>query len=391
VTKVLVAGSLLWPNVARLCRAFRDVGFEVSVVALAEHPVHETRAHGGSSIYLPRAPVESLRQAIATHQPDIVIPCDDRIVSHLSRLRASGDADLAGLIETSIGLGAAEGVVSRRATLGKIRTLPDVRVPRTDAIASVAGLRDWARRNGLPAVLKLDGSWGGRDVIRIRRESQLASAFLSMRLRQSALRGVKRFVFERDVEALNAPRGKAAVTVQAYVPGRPANVAIACWKGELLACIAVETLQSASPFGRSTVVRVVDGEAMVAAARAVSAHFQLSGIHGLDFVIDESGRAHLIEINPRATQTAHLPLGAGRDLPAALMGALSGNFACRPAINRHEIALFPQEWQRDRASPYLSSAFHDLPLDDPELERWFGFDRAYDWPRQAETPLKTVG
>ena len=32
-----------------------------------------------------------------------------------------------------------------------------------------------------------------------------------------------------------------------------------------------------------------------------------------------------------------------------------------------QIALFPQEMSRDSHSPWLESAYHDLPLDDPGL------------------------
>jgi hypothetical protein len=33
------------------------------------------------------------------------------------------------------------------------------------------------------------------------------------------------------------------------------------------------------------------------------------------------------------------------------------------------IALFPQEWMRDPASEYLTSGYHDVPWEEPELIR----------------------
>ena len=33
------------------------------------------------------------------------------------------------------------------------------------------------------------------------------------------------------------------------------------------------------------------------------------------------------------------------------------------------IALFPQEWLRDPASTFLTSAYHDVPWEEPELLR----------------------
>ncbi|MFZ0940193.1 MAG: hypothetical protein WAN63_12230, partial [Candidatus Sulfotelmatobacter sp.] len=84
-----------------------------------------------------------------------------------------------------------------------------------------------------------------------------------------------------------------------------------------------------------------------------------------------SGNAHLIEINPRATQVGHLRLGPGRDLPAALSSVLSGDpLRAAPEVTEKDtIALFPQEWLRDPASTFLTSAYHDVPWEEPELLR----------------------
>jgi hypothetical protein len=160
VPYVLVAAAILWPNVVRLCRAFREVGFEVGAIALAQHPVHRSSAPNRTFEYRPRTAVDSLREAIAERRPDIIVPCDDRIVGHLCSLRALGDDDTATLIETSLGSGGASGELAKRATLGEISRLPDVNVPRTDNVAGVSDLQDWVRKFGLPAILKLDGSWG---------------------------------------------------------------------------------------------------------------------------------------------------------------------------------------------------------------------------------------
>jgi hypothetical protein len=34
------------------------------------------------------------------------------------------------------------------------------------------------------------------------------------------------------------------------------------------------------------------------------------------------------------------------------------------------VAFFPAEWQRDMASPYLTSGFHNVPWDDPAILRY---------------------
>jgi len=371
---VLVASAILWPNAVRLCRAFREVGFEVGAIALPQHPVHRSKAPDRTFDYRPNAPLDSLREAIAERKPDIIVPCDDRMVGHLCSLRALGDHDTSTLIETSLGRGGASGVLAKRATLGEMSRLPDVDVPRTDSIVSVSDLQDWARKFGLPAVLKLDGSWGGNDIVVVRHESEIRRAFWQMRLQQSVLKSFKHYVTRRDVEALS--RLRSAISVQSFVPGRQANAIVACWRGEVLAQVAVEVVQLANPFGAASVVHVVDGEAMAATARSICRHYMLSGLHGFDFIIDErSGASKLIEINPRATQIGHLNLGAGCDLAAALFEAVSGRPAAwRAPIQSRDISLFPGEWRRDPQSSYLTNTFHDAPRDDPGLASYYGFD-----------------
>ncbi|OJT96405.1 MAG: hypothetical protein BGN82_10905 [Alphaproteobacteria bacterium 65-7] len=78
------------------------------------------------------------------------------------------------------------------------------------------------------------------------------------------------------------------------------------------------------------------------------------------------GVTHLLEINPRATPTAHLAFGPQQDPCGALLAALGENPLPRPAITERRIALFPQELTRDPRSPWLADAFHDIPWDDPE-------------------------
>jgi hypothetical protein len=371
---VLVAAAILWPNAVRLCRAFHEVGFEVGAIAPPQHPVHRSRAPDRTFEYRPEAPLDSLRKAIAQQRPDIIIPCDDRIVGHLCSLRALGDDDISSLIEASLGRGGASGVLTKRATLGETSRLPDVDVPRIDNVASVSDLQDWVSKFGLPAILKLDGSWGGNDIVVVRHESEIRRAFWQMRFRQGVLRSLKHYLTRKDVEALS--RLSSAISVQSFVPGKLANTIVACWRGKVLAQVAVEVVQLASPFGAASVVHVVDGEAMAATARSICCHHMLSGLYGFDFIIDErSGATKLIEINPRATQIGHLNLGPGRDLASALFEAVSGRSAApRPPIQARDISLFPGEWRRDPQSSYLMSTFHDLPRDEPELASYYGFD-----------------
>src|SRR4029077_1149187 len=124
--------------------------------------------------------------------------------------------------------------------------------------------------------------------------------------------------------------------------------------------------------GPASVVRLIENTEMAVAVEKIARQLGLSGLHGFDFILEEgTGSAHLIEMNPRATQVGHLTFGLGRDLPAALYAAVTQESVqvARNISDNPTIALFPQEWATNRASAYLKSAYHDVPWEEPELVR----------------------
>jgi hypothetical protein len=199
-------------------------------------------------------------------------------------------------------------------------------------------------------------------------------AFRDLQAPPLLARAAKRALVDQDKSLVWASllRHRSVVNAQVFVPGREASSTVACSKGAVLASLHFEVVNKRSSAGPSSVIRLIENAEMSAAAEKMVRRLGLSGIHGFDFMLEEhTGNAHLIEINPRATQVGHLALGAGHDLPAALFSAVSGE-PLRPAPKVTEndtITLFPQEWMRDPASPFLSSGYHDVPWEEPELLR----------------------
>jgi hypothetical protein len=188
------------------------------------------------------------------------------------------------------------------------------------------------------------------------------------------LRAAKHALLDRDATLIwpSLRRRQFVVNAQAFVEGKEATTAVACWRGIVLAALHFEVVNKRSSSGPATVVRRIDNPEMSAAAEKMARKLNLSGVHGFDFMLEEqTGQAYLIELNPRATQVCHLALGAGRDIPAALYAAASGKDA-QPApivTEKDTIALFPQEWTRDSESQFLRTAYHDVPWEEPELIR----------------------
>ena len=247
-----------------------------------------------------------------------------------------------------------------------------IRVPKTEIIETQEDLKNWVERAGFPTVLKADGTSGGEGVRMVRTTAEAQLAFRKLQAPPMLARAVKRALVDQDRTLLRPSllRQRPTVNVQSFVAGHEATSTIACWKGTVLASLHFEVLRKCSAAGHATVVRLIENSEMSSAVEKVVAGMGLSGLYGFDFMLEAgTGHAYLIEINPRATQVGHITLGAGRDLPAALYGAVSGHpTRVAPAITEKDtIALFPHEWARDPQSEFLQMGYHDVPWDMPEL------------------------
>jgi hypothetical protein len=378
--KVLVATTFRWYPTARLAMALANAGCTVEVLCPAGHPVSKTKAARKTYHYNGLAPVRSLRDAIADAAPDLIVPGDDLATLHLHRLydleKQSGkpDSPICALIERSLGAAESFSVAYARTAFMKLAEQEGIRTPKTEVVSKLDDLKDWNIRNGFPAVLKANGTSGGYGVriVNTMEEAERALRFLQAPPR--LLRAAKHALLDRDVTLILPAlrRRQFVVNAQAFVDGREATSAVACWKGKVLAALHFEVVSKRSSSGPATVVRRIENAEMSAAAEKMVRRLNLSGVHGFDFMLEEqTGNAYLIEINPRATQVCHLAFGSERDIPAALCAALSGKDA-QPApivTEKDTIALFPQEWTRDSESQFLQSGYHDVPWEEPELVR----------------------
>lgn len=374
---VLLAATTAWPSAARLAAGFAQLGWRVAIAAPSDAPARKSRFADTVHRYHGFASLSCLSAAIAASGADLIVPCDDRAVRRLLALHArskrTGNGDIAARIGRS--LGAVENyaaMFSRTAFIAEAEAA-GIAVPRTRGIGSEKDLEDGLSAFGLPAVLKSDGSWGGDGVAIVRTREEARAAFRRMSRPLSRLRLAARAFNRGDTHYLtDALRPVHPVlSLQEFISGAPATTSFACWQGEVVAAIHMDVAVSQGGTGPASVVRRVGDPAMDDAMRKLARRFGLSGLYGLDFIRDASGTVHLLEINPRAPQTAALALGEGCDLLAALTARAAGTalHARAPATSADLIALFPQEWWRDPASPYLATAHHDVPWDDPAVLR----------------------
>lgn len=378
--KVLLATTCRWFATARLAMALKNAGFDVEIVCPAGHPASTVSAVHRTHTYSGLFPLACIRAAFFEAHAELVIPCDDLATRHFHALyrsaqkRGASEAWILTLLERSLGDPASFPIAAARSSLIALAEAEGVRVPKTTIVDSVDQLDAWLAVYGLPAVLKTDGTSGGVGVKIVGTPEEAHRAFADLNIPPPITRVAKRSIIDHDINLL-VPcllRKKPLINIQAFIRGHDATSAVACWQGKILAAIRFEVVHTWKPKGPASVVRLIEDRQMCIAAAKIVDRLKLSGLYGFDFMVEEeTGNSYLIEMNPRATQTCHLPLGTGRDLTAALWSILSGEqLPDRKSItHKKEIALFPQEWQRNPASHFLSTAYHDVPWEEPELIR----------------------
>lgn len=379
--RILLTATLRWPIAARLAMAFAELGCHVEVLCPRGHPVLQTRSAARSHRHSVWRPQRSLADALRCAAPDLVIPCDDDAALQLQRLHAAHEDSpslppaMRDLIARSLGAPEACRLATTRGSLLALAAGLGIRVPRTQSLATPQALDGWLDANTLPAVIKIDGSWGGLGVAIVHTREQARRALDRLASPPLPAQALLRALLERDSLPLRrwlTPQ-RGGLTVQDFITGEPANRAVACWRGEVLAGISVQALRTQHTTGPATVVQVIDNAEMSEAVRRLVQRLGLSGLWGVDFMLEaSSGTAHLIEMNPRATPISHLLPRSGDDLPAALLSALGGGWhvpAGRVMSCYEVIALFPGEHRRDPGSPHLRDGHHDIPWDEPALVR----------------------
>jgi formate-dependent phosphoribosylglycinamide formyltransferase (GAR transformylase) len=404
--KILLATTCRWFSTARLAISFSEFGSTVELVGPWGHPATKTTALSHRYSFRGLVPAASFHAAIDQAKPDLIVACDDLATIHLHRLYSillqKGEANTrtAVVLRRSLGPPSSFSALESRSELMVLARSLGVRTPETSVVTK-ASLTRWLMKNGFPAVLKTDGSNGGRGVQVVRTMEMAEYAFAELSAPPLALRAVKRALFDQDRTLLKPciQRSMPVVNAQVLVSGRDATLSVACWEGEVVAAISAAVLKKQMQDGPSSVLRLIDHPEMSRTAEKIVRRLGLSGFFGFDFILGEQNdSATLIEVNARATQICHLALGTHHDLAVALSSMVGGEPipATRPVSNLEVIALFPQEWHSDPASEYLATAYHDVPWREPGLvkacvdfytdqKKWYSSRRCVELYRRIST------
>lgn len=370
--RVLIITTKGWPLAGHMSIALAKVGFEVATLSPRGSTVRLVKTVETHLNYSPLLPLTSIERAIAAWPPDLLVCADDWAVRHLHRIhdRASKSPrsiHLADLVRTSLGDPAGFKTAATMSELVLMAHAAKLRCPCTTVVCDNGMVEKALKDAKYPILLKGDGYSGGGGVrlITSRNDVPMAAGEMQLPIRWSNTlrRLIGRYVYSSILKRLAWP---TRACVQEYVSGRPANRAVVCWKGIVLAGISVEAIETINKFGATSVARIIDNCEMQKAADLLIKRLGMSGFVGFDFMLDDSGGAFLLEMNPRITPISHLAIEGG-DLVSALYTQMTALAPAsnRPTITQETIALFPQEVRRSRKGDYLFSSYHDVPWDEP--------------------------
>lgn len=394
---ILLVSTNSWLTPVRVARTFADLGCAVQAVCPPQNALTLSKAVAIAHPYRGFQPIRSIEAAIDLADPRLVVPCDDLATVHLHAIykrairngvsRGAGKAEM--LVRSLGDPTSFSALDSRQEFMDRAREAGAL-VPGSAWIPDLRRLEAWLLENGFPAVLKADCTSGGEGVRIVHTPAQARRAFRELARRRPTARTLKRLVADADVAVLarTLRRDGPLVSVQRFIEGCDANVAVSCSRGEVLAQIAAAVLQTRGAKGPAAVIRLVENPQMEAAVEAIVRRLGLSGLLGFDFLIENrTGKAYLLEVNPRATQTCHLELGPGRHPIAALCASLLGAPASpRPSVTaRQTIVLWPHLPGELLTADVAAGAYFDTPNHDPEIVRRYGSRRRFAWAKTLKT------
>ena len=213
-----------------------------------------------------------------------------------------------------------------------------------------------------PILIKGDGSCGGKLVQIVEDPAQARRAIFEFQLPSNwpmLLRVlIAKFLPASIVKMI--PSDPSDICMQDFVSGYPANRAVACWKGEVLAGTSVRVRETVYPFGPAALVESINSPEMAEVAKVLVKRLKLSGLIGFDFMLNSANRAWFIEMNPRVTPVSYLHCSEGPNLSDALFSKVAGiglRFQ-HSKVPQRLFALFPKSWN----AVLIANSYHQTMM-----------------------------
>lgn len=168
----------------------------------------------------------------------------------------------------------------------------------------------------------------------------------------------------------SAVNNESGISIQQYIHGVTGQSPFCSKDGVVFAVnpmLKRETYPGRT--GPAAVSEGFDNKEIEVFVHKVAKELSFNGFASLEYIVEEkSGLPYVIELNPRPTPTSHFDAKiAVYDLCECFFRGLNQMTIEKKEFRSYTIAMYPTEKRRDPNSHYLKTAYHDIPLNDPEL------------------------
>ncbi|MGB6686731.1 MAG: hypothetical protein WBE76_02710, partial [Terracidiphilus sp.] len=276
---VLLTGTRTSVIPSRMAIRFAEAGCRVAALyPSTTHPLASTAAVASHHHYSIVDPLQSLLAALRESRADMVAPCDGLAVRHLHALFATlpateEGAKAAGIIQRSLGDPAAYLLVDSRHEVQTAARAEGLTAAESFAIGRATDPESIAQALPFPWVLKADYVVGGTGTHVVRSMAAARSLIRRAGAPPSLAMVLGQLLVDGDRAAMGEwlRAMRPGISAQRPVPGVPATTVAACWQGEVLALISVESVSAAGDkFDPPATVRIIENEMMEHTARQMA-------------------------------------------------------------------------------------------------------------------------
>lgn len=367
-----------WVGISRLPKALKQEGFEViglcqSTSYLAKTVYLDMQFHFETQWQFRKLFLRILKD----QNIDMVVPGDDLSVSYLSQILEKDKwynfryKKAWEIVFKSCNNKNAFKVLANKSALQDLANSMKVLTPNNRKVVSKTDLKTEMEGRRYPVVLKSDYGVAGSGVRICNNEEELFWAYneLYTGLLKRSILGSFKLKMKR-ILALPIYLREQHISIQDYIDGSLCVTSLFASKGKVLSLFSYKTISSyPTKTSSSCAIKIVDNFHAKQVVERIIAETRYTGFASFDFILDENDIATLIECNARPTPVVHLSHLCGANLCAMLNIHLGVSTYKLPylKVEKPLIALFPNEFKRNRDSYIINYGYHDVPIDDPNL------------------------
>jgi hypothetical protein len=312
--------------------------------------------------------------AIIHFKPDLIIPGDEdtilalqnvaSIIKHLPFLNS-----IYRTIRKSLADEKFDHLVLSKSDLQQKCIEWGVRTPKNKIVKTSIEACEVAKQIGYPVVIKHDSGYGGSGVVICDSEEVLLAHFKQIE-NVSLLAKIKAHI--KDMLFVSILRPNGVISIQQFIKGEIGQSPFCAFNGEVIATNPMQKVHTyPGKTGPSSVLKGIEDKDIENFVKIIAKNLNYNGFGSVDYMISEDNQLlHVIELNPRPTPTCHMQSNhVTNDLCEAFACGLKAIPYVPKKFWPFTVAMFPGEKKRDPKSPYLTNSYHDIPVDDPELEK----------------------